>query len=463
MRFLLIQAATYFPETEKCFPVGTLQLAAYVRETLGATVGFFDMQHNVRDVAPVIEAVRRFCPDVVGISAMTVDQAAMHAVAKAVKAHQPDLPVIAGGSHPTTYPGDTLARGDIDFAIRGEGEIGAAALLRHLQGELPRDEVPNLVWLENGELQSNEAAPWIEKLDSLPFAAYDLADLEAYYKMPRTGVIWARRRYAAVSTSRGCPYRCAYCHRVLGKRWRPRSPRDVVDELEQLVARYRIGEIVFVDDMFNLDKARVQEICRLIRLRRLDLKLAFPIGLRGDIMDEETIRALVDAGMFRCMYAVETASPRLQTLISKNLNLDRVLEVIDTTNRYGVLTHGTFMLGFPTETEAEMRDTIALAERSMLATAAFFRVIPFGDTELVALARKYGASVPDDFTRFEFHKSKVNVSPVSDEVVDHLKKLAYFRFYVSPRRFWRVLRRLPNIAANLPHLMAIWWRKTFLW
>jgi radical SAM superfamily enzyme YgiQ (UPF0313 family) len=463
VRFFLVMAADYFPETEKCFPVGVLQLAAYLRERAGCEVGFFDMQLNVRDAGPVVAAIERFRPEVVGLSALTTDHAALHAVAKAVKERWPALPVVAGGPHATTYPDDVMARGHVDFIIAGEGEHGAAALVRHLRGEVRADDVPNLIWRRNGELRHNEPAPYIDDLDALPFAAYDLPNLEAYYRIPRAGVIWARRRYAAVSTSRGCPYRCAYCHQLLGKRYRPRGAANVVAELERLKRDYDIGEIVFVDDMFNLQRDRVQAICRLMIERRLDLKFAFPIGLRGDIMDEPTIRALAQAGMFRCMYAVETASPRLQTLIGKHLQLDRVREVIELTNRYGVLTHGTFMLGFPTETEAEARATVQWALASRLATAAFFRVIPFGNTDLARLAVEAGATLPTDFTRFEFHKSKINVSRMSDAVLDRLKKRAYLRFFLNPVRLWRTVRRLPQPWRNLPHLAAIWWRKTFVW
>lgn len=463
MRVFLVQAANYFPETEKCFPVGLLQLAAYLRDNQGHEVGLFDMQPNVRDAGEVISAMNQFGPDVVGISAMTTDYQAMHAVAATVKSQDPRMPIMAGGAHPTTYPEDTLAPGHIDHVISGEGEIGTAALLKHLSGEIGPDEVPNLIVRKNGALQKNDPAPWITNLDELSFAAYDLIDMEPFYRIPRTGVIWARKRYAAVASSRGCPYQCAYCHRILGKQYRARSPEHLVDELQQLAARHQVGEIIFVDDMFNLHADRVREICRLILDRKLDLKLAFPIGLRGDIMDEETVKALVQAGMFRCMYAVETASPRLQKLIKKNLNIDKVMNIIEVTNRHGVLTHGTFMLGFPSETEQEARATVALARKSKLATAAFFRVIPFGNSELVHLARNLGAQLPDDFECFEFHKSKINISPIDGNVLDQIKKRAYLLFYLNPIRLWRTLRRLPKIHRNLPQLFAIWVRKTFLW
>jgi radical SAM superfamily enzyme YgiQ (UPF0313 family) len=463
MRVFLIQAATYFPETEKCFPVGLLQLAAYLRDRAGHEVGVFDMQPDVRSPEPVLRALQAFRPEVVGISALSTDARVLHAVAAAVKQARPDLPIMAGGAHPTTYPENTLSPGQVDYVIAGEGELGAAALLRYLAGEITRDDVPNLVVRDDGRLVRNAPAPWIENLDALPFAAYDLLDLEPFYRIPRTGVIWARRRYAAVATSRGCPYHCAYCHQILGKKYRPRSPAHVVTELRQLVERHRIGEIVFVDDMFNLQRERVQELCRLMCEAGLDLKLAFPIGLRGDIMDEETVRALVGAGMFRCMYAVETASPRLQSLIGKNLAIDKVMDIIEVTNRYGVLTHGTFMLGFPSETEAEARATVDLACRSKLATAAFFRVIPFGDTPLVELARQYGAKLPADFECYEFHKSKINISTMTDAVLDRIKKRAYLRFYLNPRRIGRILFRLPRWTSNLPRLVAMWVRKSFFW
>jgi len=287
--------------------------------------------------------------------------------------------------------------------------------------------------------------------------------LETYYRLPRVGVIFSRKRYATMISSRGCPYRCAYCHQIHGKKNRVRSPGNVVAEIRELKERYGIDEIVFVEDMFNLDRERTQEIARRIIGERLDIRMHFPIGLRGDIMDEDTILLLRQAGMYRCMYAIETATPRLQKLIRKNLNLDRVLKVIEQTAAAGVLTHGAFMLGFPTETETEARKTVETALGSALHTAAFYRVVPFRGTYLAELAEKDGKDIPEDSSKFEFHKTKLNVSRMSDETLDRLKKQAYRRFFLSPRRFWRTWKLLPNKSTLLPELARTFLRKAFLW
>ncbi len=445
-------------------PLGLLYLASYLREINKHTVGLHDMQLLENSPQPAVRAALDFRPELIGISGMTADARVIDELATALKRALPNVPLVIGGAHATNYTEQVMANPAVDSVIVNEGESALAAYIDHLHDKRISTEVPNLVFREKGEILRSPAAPYIEDLDSLPFPAFDLLNLQAYYRLPRCGVIYRHRRYAAIISSRGCPYRCAYCHQIHGKKWRARSAANVLDEMESLHAQYDIRDFIFMDDMFNLSAERVDAIAQGIIDRRLSIGLHFPIGLRGDIMTENSVRLLKKAGMYRCMYAVETASERLQKEIGKNNNLTRLKHIIDFTRRQGILVHGSFMLGFPTETETEARATIDFAMRSRLHTAAFYRVVPFQGTRLHRMAVEAGTVMPNDLTRYEFHiANNINISAMPDWTLSHLKQLAYRRFYLSPSRIFAILRDMPNRWRLLPNLLLIWVRKSFIW
>ncbi|MDP8257458.1 MAG: radical SAM protein [Candidatus Alcyoniella australis] len=464
MKVFLAQAAVYTPDVERSMPLGIMYLASYLRERYGCEVKLFDMQLRIKRVEPVIQAAREFGPELIGISGMSPDARAIQSLTQAIRREFPDVPLVIGGAHATNCPERTLDETDCDYLIPNEGELALGALVEHLRGERELQDVPSILYRRDGQTVQHEPAPYIEDLDSLPFPAFDLIDIEGYYKIQRCGVIFSHKRYAAMVTSRGCPYRCAYCHNILGKHNRVRSPENVVNEMQSLVREYGVGEFVIMDDMVNLYPKRINRIAELIIERKLDIKLHFPIGMRGDIMTEESVRLLKKAGMFRCMYAVETASPRLQKMIRKNNDLDKILHIIDYTQRQGVMVHGTFMLGFPTETEQEALATLELARRSRLHTAAFYRVIPYWGTDLYRMALDAGVEMPQEMEHYEFHKSDaINMSQMPDETLSRLRRQAYRSFYLRPSRLWRILQTLPNPLRLLPLLTLTWIRKALVW
>ena len=460
----LIQASIFSPETERSMPLGIMYLAAHLRERFACRVGIFDMQLKVRNTEPVLAAIEKFGPDLIGISGMALDMAVMNEVARRCKERFPSIPLIVGGVHATNTPAKIFAEPAYDYLIRGEGEHAFGAFIEHLRGRREITDVPNLMYRDNGDVRENPQLPFETELDQFSFPAYDLIDLPAYHRIPRCGIIYAHPRYAAIITSRGCPYHCGYCHKIHGDRWRPRSAENVVEEMIELRAKYDVGEFIIMDDMFNLSAERCNRIAELIIAEKLNIRLSFPIGLRGDIMQEETVRLLKRAGMYRCMYAVETASPRLQKLIRKNNNLEKLRHIIEYTRRQGVMVHGSFMLGFPTESEEEARATVNWAVASALHTAAFYRVIPYEGTMMANLLRESGVLLQADPSDLEYHKSdKINASPMPDKTLSAIRRSAYRRFYLSPKRLWNIVRALPNRRHLLPRLALHWVRRALVY
>jgi len=286
---------------------------------------------------------------------------------------------------------------------------------------------------------------FIEDLDSLPMPAYDLIDVKAYWKC-QTSVPVARRHYATLITSRGCPYRCIWCHNIFGKRIRMHSAERVLDEMGHLHTTYGVDDFDIEDDTFNFDRERVIAICDGLHRRGLDVKLTIPNGVRGDILTEEVIDALVDAGMYMCMFALESGSPRIQKLTRKNLNIPKFLENCAYAARRRVFIQSCCMMGFPTETEEDLQQTIDVAAGAAFHTASFFTVTPYPGTPLHDLAQEM---CPEKLVglRFDMMNSstmRVNLTDLPDEVFYGYQRKAVRRFFANPRRLARIVRDHPQ-------------------
>ncbi|MCY2959571.1 MAG: radical SAM protein [Planctomycetota bacterium] len=463
MRTALVQ--TYHPYTQftHVHPLGVMMIAANARAQ-----GFEDMHvldMKVEDWTPeqAADAIVALAPDIVGLSAMTYEAGCMHALAKLVKQRLPRTIVACGGPHPSVAADDVLKDGNVDFVVRGEGEFTFADLLAGVRdGRTDWSECPGLSWRgADGAAVHNPDRPPPQNLDELPFPAWDLIDHAKYHKVPRGGVIYAHKEFATMFSSRACPWRCTYCHNSYGKTFRERSAEHVLAEIEMLVTRYGVKELVFMDDIFNFRPERAKKIAQGIIDKGWNLALTFPNGFRGDILDEELVVLLKKAGMYRCMVAVESASPRMQKVMKKNLKIDKVRKIVDFIAQQKVMVHGAFMLGFPTETEEEMEETIRWASSSSFHTAAFFRVIPFKGTELFKQVEHAGYALPTDWSRYEPYQAEINLSAVPEEKIFKLRKKAYRNFYLNPKRLWRIFELIPQKRTMLPYLTLLFARRAY--
>jgi len=218
-----------------------------------------------------------------------------------------------------------------------------------------------------------------------------------------------------------------------------------VDEIKVLHEGWGISTFQILDDIFNLDRARALEFFNLVVRENLDLTFSFPNGLRGDRMDQELIDAMWEGGVRYVCYAVETGSPRLQKLIQKSMKLNRIQDAIERTTARGIVTKGFFMLGFPTETEQEVRMTIRFAEESDLVQAMFFTVVYFPGTPLFQLAQSvcdmsaYELGLEDDYVH-----TREGPYAFSRDRLDELKLEAIRSFFFSPKRVQLAQKLLPN-------------------
>jgi radical SAM superfamily enzyme YgiQ (UPF0313 family) len=432
---LLIKASYTSPfQAGVVHPLGIMTLASVLRNK-GYAVQLLDLRVSKKKLEDVVEEFR---PDVVGISALTTEAKSMHSIAMFVKSWRKDTVVISGGPHPTAFPKETLEDTAIDFIVLGEGEETLPELLEFLQGG-NSGSVKGVGYRTNNGCAYTFPESFIQNIDEIPIPAWDLIEFEEYGRYKSESNM-PPRRYASLFTSRGCPYRCIYCHNIFGKSFRPKSAEKIIEEIAFLVNKYNVDEFEVLDDIFNLDRVRLQQTCRLIIDRGLKIKLLFPNGLRTDLLDEESILLLRKAGTIYISFAVETASQRVQRYIKKNLNINRVKENIEIAENLGIITHGFFMFGFPTETENEARETLNFSLQSRLTTASFFIVTPFKNTELWEIVKdKINAN--KEFEYLEYFTSPFNLSAMDDATLYKIYRTAYRKFYLSFSRLMRILRR----------------------
>ncbi len=445
-------------EESKVAPLGAMYLAAALREAghepkilhIGSDHASIDLMKNT---------IAERKPDVIGISAVVNEYRTFKELAAFLHDITPDVPVMVGGPLAWSDPITTLRVDGVKVIALGEAERTIVELVDALLTGTDPLKVAGTAVLRDGELVKAPPRDLMTsaELDALPFPAWDLIDLADHWKyrsMASVGI----RRYMQVMTSRGCPYACIYCHGMMGRQYRYRSPESVIEEIRVLRERYDIHEFELVDDCFNLNRPRMHAILQgLIDFNDPKLRLQFPNGLRSDLLEEQDIAMLRRAGTSFISFAIETASTRLQKMIHKNLDIEKALRAITIANRAGIFCNGFFMLGFPTETKEEMESTIRLACSTDLHEALFFRVSPFKGTALYDLAMncsdtKLSGINLDDLQYFDVEH---NLSEIEDKEFGKEFTSAYRRFYLNPKRMLRILQRHPRRSQLLMYVPQI--------
>ncbi|RLC09714.1 MAG: hypothetical protein DRI57_21620 [Deltaproteobacteria bacterium] len=415
------------------------------------TENFYELETSL------ITNMKKLQPRIVGLSTISNEANLMHAIAEIIKRFSSEINVVAGGPYPTAFPERVLADKNIDYAVIGEGEQVFPALADAIVSEMPAEDIAGIAYMKDDELKINDSPEYIADLNSLPFPAWDMIDFGRYSASNNMLGMLAEGTYAPIFTSRGCPYKCIYCHNIFGKKTRLRSARNVFEEIKLLTEKHGVKEFHIYDDIFNINKQRVTDICDLIVRNNLDIRIAFPNGLRGDILDKEVIQSLEEAGAYTLTFAVETASERLQKMIKKNVNLKKINEAISLSAEAGLINFGFFMLGFPTETEDEMFETIKFARNSDLHFANFFQVRPFPKTGLYALALQNGYVPTDNFFDYNYHSYGINCSGLPAKDFTDMCLYAYKRFYFHPKRILKMSKKIPldMLYRNLAKICVI--------
>lgn len=243
----------------------------------------------------------------------------------------------------------------------------------------------------NTRLIVTEPREYIKEFDSLPVPDRSLIDIGRYKNKIGMASV---NNCISLQTTRGCPYKCLYCHKIWSKNYVHRSEENIYGEIEYYYKR-GVTNFAIIDDCFNLDMENGSALFKRIIKNKLKLQIFFPNGLRGDILTPGFIDLMVEAGTRGINLSLETASPRLQKMLKKNLDLDRFKEVVSYISKRhpGVILEMATMHGFPTETEEEAMMTLNFIKDIKWIHFPYVHILKiFPNTEMEKFALENGVS-----------------------------------------------------------------------
>ena len=380
-------------------------------------------------ITRIIEEQR---PEVIGITCLAaIVWSATRWLAAKVKELFPDAKIVLGGMHPTLYAADIMEHCSfVDAIVLGEGEQVFSELVSFLcnpdRMSVPMDGVAIRL---GDRVKILQKKLFIDHPDALPMPAYDLINFNDY-ALDTSG--WNNPKHLPlrlafpILTSRSCPYKCDFCclFRTMGPQFRPRSPMQVVDEIELLVEKYGLNYFSIVDDNFTYDKQRALQICEEIIKRRLNIYYEFPNGLMTKTLDEELIDAMYASGMIRACIAIESGSAYIRNdIMRKGLSNEHVFSVIRCFRKHPeVMIHAFFIMGVPEETAATLEDTVRMLEELDVDYVYMRNCVPFPQTRLFEQCQEENLFTFDFPTKDLWDK---------DWFTTHLFKGV--RFFIKPR------------------------------
>lgn len=400
MKIVLVFPPNTFQTKQSMPPLGIAWIAAVLREAGYREVSLIDSIANRYSNEDIIDLLKKAEPDIVGISFGTQIRFGAFELARLVKKNFPKVPLVVGGPHPTLTAQDILENiPEIDFIVRGEGEVSFLNLIRTIEAGSDLADVKGISFRgEKGDIIHNPPEPPIQDLDRLPLPARDLLPMEKYEQ--RTTL--SRKRATSILSSRGCPYHCVFCS--VSEQWghqiRHRSPQSVVDEIEYLLKKYPFLEgIRFFDDVFTMDKKRVIEICREILKRKLNF--VWECEARANTIDEEMVREMKKAGCEFIDLGIESGSDRILKNIKKSITVQQAIEAAKTIKKAGLGLKVFIMHSLPGETYEDIKKTVFLSrylyyEIGAEGTTQGITVI-YPGTELEKMAKDMG-TLPKDFS-----------------------------------------------------------------
>ncbi len=455
MNILLIRAKPTFMDMIVGIPIG-LAYVAPMAERRGHHVEILDLALETEPEPVLISKLKERKWDLVGLSCMTPEFEGAEFTARRIKEFDPSLPILFGGQHPTIVPEEVVSQDFCDFVCIGEGEETFQEFVDAWSSGGDLSQVAGLAFKEsNGQIKRTGPRPLIADVDEIPMPAYHLLDMDRYAEADSARYPPKYKRAIQIFTSRGCPWHCTYCHDLFGKQFRGRGPENVLEEIKLLYEKYRIQEFMVEDDIFNFDMDRAKKICDLIVESGMQIALQFGNGIRLERIDEELVRKLAAAGTYHVAIAIESASPRIQTLTRKHLKLHMVKDVVRWTRRYNIHTVGFFMIGFPGETIEEINMTIRFACQTEFDEALFSIVIPYAGTPIrdqVIRMGMYDPGVEVDNLR---EVIRIETPEFDFKTLKRLQRKAYMMFFLTRFRFLKMLPKLFSLRSSKRYLRAI--------
>ena len=421
-----------------------LAYAVGVAEQAGHGVRFFDAPAEGIGVDDVFNRLEGFVPELVVVDTSTPSIYNDVEVTEKIKEKFPSIFTVLVGTHPSSLPEETLnLSNSINAVAVGEYDFTIRELSRALEDNRSLDDVEGLVFKKGDEIVKNGYRLKIDNLDEIPFVT-------SVYKryLHCRSYFFAAANYPMVMTitGRGCPFKCFFCvypQVFHGRKYRTRSPENVVDEFEYVVRNFpEVKEMGIEDDCFTANRRHVRDICELLIKRRIKMK--WYCNVRGDV-DYDLLKLMKKSGCRLVTVGFESGSQHVLDSMHKGESVERYYRFARDAKRAGILVHGCIMVGNPGDTRETLAESYAFSKKINCDSMQFYPLYVYPGTEAYDWARNNELIQTNDFsewlTKDGLHNCILNTPELSSEEMVYLCDYYLKKYHLRPGYILSKLRQ----------------------
>ncbi len=420
-------------------PLGILQLAAYLESRNDKwDIEVLDSQAMNYGWSKLRRHIESHKPDVVVSSSLaTCNTFTVLRTLEIAKKVNPDIKTVVGGQHFTALADESLKKyPEIDFVVRGEGEVTLCELVKCLDEKASPLNVKGLSFRNNDKIIHNPSRPFISNLDDLPFPGYHFVE-EHMKKYNFKMMAYKGAGYAMVEASRGCPHKCTFCSQWehWGGKWRAKSPERIADEMEHIYTEYGITFLWLTDDNFGLGK-RTKTLCDELINRGLSNDITWFLQARSDdiIKNQDNLPKMRKAGNYWIMAGLERHDNEVLQNYHKGIKATDAKLSMDLLKENDIFSQATLITGDRQDSHESMqklRDFVNYVDPDI---AIFMILTPFPGTELFETAWKNGWLEDDNWANYDMVHAVMPTQHLSRSEVQEELYQCYRSFYGSMRR-----------------------------
>lgn len=391
-------------------------------------------------------------PEFAGITCTSATFYLAIEAARRIREISPQVKIMIGGPHVSSLVEETLRMGCFDYIFIGEAE---QSFQQFLQGVEP-SRIDGIAFRDgSGAISVRASGQYLKNLDDYPFPDYSLFNLDDYHiaklQARRNPVVW-------IETSRGCPFDCKICNKVVhGQNFRPKSVDRVLAEIRYLKG-LGVREIHIADDGFTSDMKRAELICDRILAEGIDISWSCVNGIRVDRVSSHLLEKMKAAGRYRISFGIESGNQRILDNLGKHIKLEQIDHAVRLARRVGIEVFGFFIFGFEDDNGQSMQDTIEFAKKLPLDLAKASIMMPFPGSPLYDSYLERGLLFEtEDYRNYNAYipPHLVYRHPVLDwECVIAYQKRFYRSFYFNPRYIARRLAHSIKTGSILSDIRA---------
>lgn len=392
--------------------------------------------------------LREVKPDFVGFKIYSLAIGTVNKFFRIAKDVNPNIVTMGGGPHPSILGHRAMKHLPLmDYAFQGEAEFSLPKLIEALEKDGPLEDIAGLIYRADEGIKSNPRY-FHKNIEDFGRPAWDLVDPNKYESQSQ--VFFLKHPVSApIVTSRGCPFPCDFCgvKHISGTKFRTRSPEDIIDELLFLKKNFGIKEFSIWDDIFNLDKKHVANVCNALIENNLKMDWTIPQGIRVNNLDREILELMKRAGCYTIGIGIESGSPKILDDMKKHLTVEQIEEKVRLISSTGIKVAGFFIIGYPTEEVSDIEKTIKFACSLPLGRALFHIYKPNPGSEAYKKLEEQGLDDGIDFETFSLDVASVSTTTgITPEELKAFHQKAYKKFYMRPGYMLKILAEFNSLG-----------------